>query len=69
MGNNQTGSGFLQPDVPAIHINSDLAQAEHGFPSESQGSGAAQLGNWFWGNQYMMGLLEEDLWQFQPGWS
>jgi hypothetical protein len=29
---------------------------------------AAQLGNWFWGNQYMMGLLEEDLSQFNPGW-
>ncbi|KAJ5317981.1 hypothetical protein N7508_002489 [Penicillium antarcticum] len=30
---------------------------------------AAQLGNWFWGNQYMMGLLEEDLSQFTPSWS
>ncbi|KAJ5573733.1 transcriptional regulator family: Fungal Specific TF [Penicillium hispanicum] len=34
--------------------------------SEAEMSQAAQLGNWFSGNQYMMGLLEEDLFQFNP---
>ena len=29
-------------------------------------SQATQLGNWFSGNQYMMGLVEEDLFQFIP---
>ncbi|KAI2793963.1 hypothetical protein POX_a00552 [Penicillium oxalicum] len=29
-------------------------------------SQATQLGNWFSSNQYMMGLLEEDLFQFNP---
>lgn len=34
--------------------------------SEAEMMQAAQLGNWFSGNQYMMGLLEEDLVQFNP---
>lgn len=66
--NNSTGSnpvGF-QPGAPVHTL--DPAQPVPGFPAESQDSGAAQLGNWFWGNQYMMGLLEEDLSQFNPGW-
>ncbi|KAJ5350973.1 transcriptional regulator family: Fungal Specific TF [Penicillium brevicompactum] len=63
MGSNPVG---LQPGAP-VHTP-DPAQPVPGFPAESQDSGAAQLGNWFWGNQYMMGLLEEDLSQFNPGW-
>lgn len=63
MGNNPMG---FQPGAP-VHA-SDPAQPVPGFPAESQDSGAAQLGNWFWGNQYMMGLLEEDLSQFNPAW-
>ncbi|KAJ5795163.1 transcriptional regulator family: Fungal Specific TF [Penicillium paradoxum] len=69
--------GYFQ-DMPAM--NFDLAPVpqqanEFSTPVDSsqaqgQDSGAAaQLGNWFWGNQYMMGLLEEDLSQFHPGWS
>lgn len=34
--------------------------------SEAEMMQATQLGNWFSGNQYMMGLLEEDLVQFNP---
>ncbi|KAJ5919957.1 transcriptional regulator family: Fungal Specific TF [Penicillium verhagenii] len=34
--------------------------------SEAEMMQAAQLGNWFSGNQYMMGLLEEDYVQFNP---
>jgi hypothetical protein len=60
-------SGFFQSDVPAVHVS----EAGSGFPAsaEADSGTAAQLGNWFWGNQYMMGLLEEDLSQFNPGWS
>ncbi|KAJ5146378.1 transcriptional regulator family: Fungal Specific TF [Penicillium bovifimosum] len=67
--------GYLQTDVPAVDVSSaELPQLASGFagqPGSAQGQGqaAAQLGNWFWGNQYMMGLLEEDLSQFNPGWS
>ncbi|OQE02169.1 hypothetical protein PENVUL_c040G05964 [Penicillium vulpinum] len=76
MGNSQ---GYFQADNPAIHVNAAELPQQHvgGFSAppdasqvQGQGSGtAAQLGNWFWGNQYMMGLLEEDLSQFNPGWS
>lgn len=66
MGNTQLGSGLFQPDAPSVHVSSDPAPVS-GFPAETQDSGAAQLGNWFWGNQYMMGLLEEDLSQFSAG--
>jgi hypothetical protein len=62
------GSGGFQADVPVVQV-SDSGLGS-GFPGPEADSGtAAQLGNWFWGNQYMMGLLEEDLSQFNPGWS
>ena len=32
-----------------------------GLEGQAMGGGGLQLGNWFSGNQYMMGLLEEDL--------
>ncbi|KAJ5365791.1 transcriptional regulator family: Fungal Specific TF [Penicillium concentricum] len=76
MGNSQ---GYFQADNPAMHVSPAELSQHHvgGFsaPADSsqvqgQGSGtAAQLGNWFWGNQYMMGLLEEDLSQVNSGWS
>lgn len=44
-----------------------LAVAENPDSSvAAEMSQTAQLGNWFWGNQYMMGLLEEDLSLFDP---
>ncbi|KAJ6185489.1 hypothetical protein N7519_006790 [Penicillium mononematosum] len=74
MGNSQ---GYF-PDNPGMDVSSaELPQQNAGgFPApvdsyQAQGQDlgtAAQLGNWFWGNQYMMGLLEEDLSQFNPGW-
>ncbi|CAI7626085.1 unnamed protein product [Penicillium glandicola] len=78
-GNSQMGSsqGYFQADNPGMHASLvELSQHAGGFSAladssqvQGQGSGtAAQLGNWFWGNQYMMGLLEEDLSQFNPGW-
>ncbi|OQE35330.1 hypothetical protein PENCOP_c013G00872 [Penicillium coprophilum] len=76
VGNSQ---GYLQTDNPAMHVSpAELSQQQVGgfsapvdsSQTQGQGSGtAAQLGNWFWGNQYMMGLLEEDLSQVNPGWS
>ncbi|KOS37941.1 hypothetical protein ACN38_g11255 [Penicillium nordicum] len=68
--------GYSQAENPAMHISSaELSQHVGGFSApvdSTQATGqdlgtAAQLGNWFWGNQYMMGLLEEDLSQFNPG--
>ncbi|OQE24841.1 hypothetical protein PENFLA_c009G02676 [Penicillium flavigenum] len=74
MGNSQ---GYF-PDNPGMDVSSaELPQQNAGgfsapvdsYQAQGQDSGtAAQLGNWFWGNQYMMGLLEEDLSQFNPGW-
>ncbi|CAI7595251.1 unnamed protein product [Penicillium discolor] len=69
--------GYSQTDNPAMHVSSaELSQQDVGgfsapvdssqAPGQDSGT-AAQLGNWFWGNQYMMGLLEEDLSQFNPG--
>ncbi|KAJ5451529.1 transcriptional regulator family: Fungal Specific TF [Penicillium cf. griseofulvum] len=80
-GSFQTGNsqGYFEADNPAMHVSpAELSQDPVGAfsaPADSsqvqgQGSGtAAQLGNWFSGNQYMMGLLEEDLSQFNPGLS
>jgi hypothetical protein len=78
-GNFQMGTpqAYFQADNPAMQLSPTELSQQHvgGFsapadPSQVQGQGsetAAQLGNWFWGNQYMMGLLEEDLSQFNPG--
>jgi hypothetical protein len=49
--------------------NQNQPQPPGNEPASAEMAQAAQLGNWFWGNQYMMGLLEEDLSQFNPGWS
>lgn len=80
---NSNSQGYFQADIPSMHVSSaevpQQSQQGHqsGFPYQNQGhepasaemAQAAQLGNWFWGNQYMMGLLEEDLSQFNSGWS
>ncbi|KAF3396369.1 hypothetical protein F1880_007052 [Penicillium rolfsii] len=74
--------GALQPDGPAMTAGmADPSLQASGFgnpsvpaPSQLQGqdmsvaemSQAAQLGSWFSGNQYMMGLLEEDMFQLHP---
>lgn len=45
------------------------------FPASANANAMAvqhqtnQLGDWFSGNRYMMGLLEEDLSQFHPNWN
>ncbi|KAJ5280356.1 hypothetical protein N7478_005728 [Penicillium angulare] len=80
-GNTMTSSGYFQPDVPGMQVEApestahmqDLSmlavrsqRSNHEAPSITEISQAAQLGNWFSGNQYMMGLLEEDLFQFNP---
>jgi hypothetical protein len=49
-------SGYGNPSMPAQ--GQDMSMVEM--------SQAAQLSNWFSGNQYMMGLLEEDMFQFNP---
>ncbi|KAJ5165470.1 uncharacterized protein N7500_007300 [Penicillium coprophilum] len=68
----------MNPRTAVVTRPAELSQQQVGGfsapvePSQTQGQGsgtAAQLGNWFWGNQYMMGLLEEDLSQVNPGWS
>lgn len=43
---------------PQSHVQDSMSVAEM--------SQAAQLGNWFSGNQYMMGLMEEDMFQLNP---
>jgi hypothetical protein len=42
---------------PAMQLQGQSQEAM----SEAEMMQTAQLGNWFSGNQYMMGLLEEDL--------
>jgi hypothetical protein len=71
--------GALQPDGSAMTASmADPSLQASGFgnpavPTQGQVQGqdisvvemsqAAQLGSWFSGNQYMMGLLEEDMFQ------
>jgi hypothetical protein len=49
--------GFDAGDVPGGALDSEMLNASYQ---------AAQLGDWFEGGRHMMGLLEEDLSQFQP---
>ncbi|KAJ5099699.1 transcriptional regulator family: Fungal Specific TF [Penicillium argentinense] len=73
------GQTYLQPDVPPMQMGvSEPPLGTPGFsaptpqPQPQEGmsmaemSQATQLGNWFSGNQYMMGLLEEDMFHFNP---
>jgi len=78
---NQVPNGpvYYQTDIPPMHMNlADPSQQSLPFTTsalqpQAQGSmslaemtQAARLGNWFSGNQHMMGLLEEDIFQFMP---
>ncbi|KAJ6130313.1 hypothetical protein N7512_003093 [Penicillium capsulatum] len=54
------------PQVSGLSTPASMPQGAHGPGSMGEMSQAAQLGNWFSGNQYMMGLLEEDMFQFNP---
>lgn len=79
-GNMPSSQGYFQPDVSSTQTGMpDASQQMPGMSvpiSQPQGqqdtvplvelSQAEQLGNWYSGNQYMMGLLEEDLFQFNP---
>ncbi|KAJ5908453.1 hypothetical protein N7495_001135 [Penicillium taxi] len=72
--------GYPQDDIPPLQsIPPDSSSQMAGLASTvlpqglnqdsatvdmSQAAQAAQLGNWFSGNQYMMNLLEEDFFQF-----
>lgn len=70
--------GYYQTDVPsmstsfsqassqAFGIPAPVAHSQNQDVSTAEVSQAAQLSNWYSGNQYMMGLLEEDLLQFNP---
>ena len=70
--------GYYQTDVPsmstsfsqasshAVGIPAPVAHSQNQDVSAAEVSQAAQLSNWYSGNQYMMGLLEEDLFQFNP---
>ncbi|KAJ5689226.1 hypothetical protein N7462_003618, partial [Penicillium macrosclerotiorum] len=72
--------GYFQPDLPIISTGDSAPSLQTtgfsapGAPSQAPAqdmslaemSQAAQLGNWYSGNQYMMGLLEEDLFQINP---
>lgn len=74
-----TGQGYYHTDVPSMQtsmpdpssqafgFSAPVTQSQNQDPmSTMEMSQAAQLGNWFSGNQYMMGLLEEDMFQFNP---
>lgn len=58
--------GLMPPAQPSFDTGGDVAAG--GLDSDMLRSShqAAQLGDWFEGGRYMMGLLEEDLSQFQP---
>lgn len=62
----QTGIPDQSSQNPALSAPVSLPPNVHGSGSMGEMSEAAQLGNWFSGNQYMMGLLEEDMFQFNP---
>lgn len=75
-----SSQGYIPTDSPSMQTSVPETSAQimgfsaPGVQAQSQDSlsvaemsQAAQLGNWFSGNQYMMGLLEEDLFQFNSG--
>ena len=78
---NQVPNGpvYYQTDISPMQMNiadpsqNGLAYSASTLQPQSQGTmsiaemtQAARLGNWFSGNQHMMGLLEEDIFQFMP---
>jgi hypothetical protein len=58
--------GFMPPAQPSFDGGGDVAAG--GLDSDMLNASyqATQLGDWFEGGRHMMGLLEEDLSQFQP---
>lgn len=59
--------GFISQQPPS---DSTVAGGEFGLGGVPAGIRAPQLGDWFSGNRYVMGLMEEDLLDFNPGsWS
>ncbi|KAJ5323655.1 hypothetical protein N7476_002255 [Penicillium atrosanguineum] len=70
--------GYYQTDVPSMSTSFPQSSSQaFGFPapvapsqnqdvSAAEMSQAAQLSNWYSGNQYMMDLLEEDVFKFNP---
>ncbi|KAJ5148864.1 transcriptional regulator family: Fungal Specific TF [Penicillium atrosanguineum] len=70
--------GYYQTDVPSMSTSFPQSSSQaFGFPapvapsqnqdvSVAEMSQAAQLSNWYSGNQYMMDLLEEDVFKFNP---
>ncbi len=59
--------GFISQQPP----NESMAtEGEFGAQDNPAASQTAQLGDWFSGNRHIMGLMEEDLSDFNPGaWS
>ncbi|KAJ5708899.1 transcriptional regulator family: Fungal Specific TF [Penicillium malachiteum] len=63
----QGGAPDSTSQIPGLALPTAQSQSQNHEPiSVTEMSQAAQLGNWFSGNQYMMGLLEEDALQFGP---
>lgn len=62
----QTGMPDQSSHIPEMSAPVSMPQGVQGPVTMGEMSEAAQLGNWFSGNQYMMGLLEEDMFQFNP---
>lgn len=62
--------GFMPVDdqnmANAGGTSGGMGDAGAGMPTGAPMNQTTQLGDWFSGNRYMMGLLEEDLSQFQP---
>lgn len=58
--------GFLPPPPQSGLDPNAMATGELDSEMLNASYQAAQLGDWFEGGRYMMGLLEEDLSQFQP---
>jgi hypothetical protein len=57
-------TSFPQPSSQATGFPAPVTHSQNQDMSTAEMSQTAQLGNWFSGNQYMMGLLEEDLFHF-----
>lgn len=58
--------GLVPPAQPSFDAGGDAAAGGLDSDMLSASYQAAQLGDWFEGGTHMMGLLEEDLSQFQP---
>lgn len=59
-------ANLADPSIQTAAFGNTSVSAQSQDMSMAEMSQTAQLGNWFSGNQYMMGLLEEDMFQFSP---